>query len=169
MGVARVLFSLSASFLVMRSSELKRRARKRELLISFEMKEVLERLLGESEFEFVFTHPGHPDRPLGPWVLETHASEVRKKIPHPSRCRLQCNAPHLPHGSRRVHRSGLRCSTWRGTITSRQRCATSTLRLTPFRTCLSSWQIRIARNASRSIARFAKTGAAANSQRRLGA
>jgi integrase len=44
------------------------------------MKEVLERLLASSEREFVLTHPGHPDQPLGPWVLETQIGEVRKKI-----------------------------------------------------------------------------------------
>jgi integrase len=63
---------------------LKRRARKRELPVCFEMKKVLEQLLAASGCDYVLTHPGHPDRPLGPWVLETQIGEVRKKIPtHP--------------------------------------------------------------------------------------
>jgi hypothetical protein len=49
---------------------LKRRARRRELPILQEMKEVLEQPLASSECEFVLTHTGHPDRPLDPWVLE---------------------------------------------------------------------------------------------------
>lgn len=59
---------------------LKRRARKRDLAINLEMKEVLERLLATSECEFVFTNPRHPSKPLGAWVLETQIGELRKKI-----------------------------------------------------------------------------------------
>jgi integrase len=59
---------------------LKRRARKRKLVIDREMKEVLERLMGQSECEYVFTSPQDPAKPLGPWVLEEQMARLRKKI-----------------------------------------------------------------------------------------
>ena len=59
---------------------LKRRARKRKLVIDREMKEVLERLMGQSECEYVFTSPQDPAKPLGPWVLEEQMAQLRKKI-----------------------------------------------------------------------------------------
>jgi hypothetical protein len=48
---------------------LKRRARKRKLVIDHEMKEVLERVLKDSECDYVFTSPQDPTKPLRPWVL----------------------------------------------------------------------------------------------------
>ena len=59
---------------------LKRRARKRKLVIDQEMKEVLERLLKDSQCDYVFTSPQGPTKPLGPWVLEEQISQIRKKI-----------------------------------------------------------------------------------------
>src|SRR5271169_3346843 len=59
---------------------LKRRARKRKLVIDHEMKEVLERLLKESQCDYVFTRPQDPTKPLGPWVLEEQMGQIRKKI-----------------------------------------------------------------------------------------
>ena len=59
---------------------LKPRARKRKLVIDHEMKEVLERLLKDSECDYIFTSPHDPTKPLGPWVLETQIRQVRKKI-----------------------------------------------------------------------------------------
>ena len=59
---------------------LKRRARKRKLVIDHEMKEVLERLLKESQCDYVFTSPQDRTKPLGPWVLEEQISQIRKKI-----------------------------------------------------------------------------------------
>jgi integrase len=59
---------------------LKRRARKRKLVIDHEMKEVLERLLKDSQCEYVFTSPQDPTKPLGPWVLEEQIGQIRKKI-----------------------------------------------------------------------------------------
>jgi integrase len=59
---------------------LKRRARKRRLVIDHEMKGVLERLLKDSECDFVFTSPQDPTKPLGPWVLEEQMGQLRKKI-----------------------------------------------------------------------------------------
>ena len=59
---------------------LKRRARKRKLVIDREMKEVLKRLLKQSQCDYVFTSPQDPAKPLGPWVLEEQISQVRKKI-----------------------------------------------------------------------------------------
>jgi len=59
---------------------LKRRARKRKLVIDHEMKEVLERLLKDSNCDYVFTSPQDPTKPLGPWVLEEQIGQVRKKI-----------------------------------------------------------------------------------------
>jgi hypothetical protein len=44
------------------------------------MKEVLERLIADSRCGYVFTHPGDPARPLGPWVLDTLIGELRAKI-----------------------------------------------------------------------------------------
>jgi hypothetical protein len=45
---------------------LKRRARKRKLVIDHEMKEVLERLLKESQCDDVFTSPQDPTKPPRP-------------------------------------------------------------------------------------------------------
>ena len=59
---------------------LKRRARKRKLVIDHEMKEVLERLVKDSQCDYVFTSPQDPTKPLGPWVLEEQISQIRKKI-----------------------------------------------------------------------------------------
>ena len=44
------------------------------------MKEVLERLIAASKCAHIFTHPGDPARPLGPWVLETQIGDLRKII-----------------------------------------------------------------------------------------
>jgi integrase len=59
---------------------LKRRARKRKLVIDHAMKEVLERLLKDSQCDYVFTSPQDPTKPLGPWVLEEQMGQIRKKI-----------------------------------------------------------------------------------------
>jgi integrase len=59
---------------------LKRRARKRKLVVDREMKEVLERLMEQSECDYVFTSPQDPAKPLGPWVLEQQMAQLRKKI-----------------------------------------------------------------------------------------
>src|SRR5438105_13281581 len=59
---------------------LKRRARKRKLLIDHEMKAVLERLIKESDCDYVFTSPQDRAQPLGPWVLEEQMAQLRKKI-----------------------------------------------------------------------------------------
>jgi integrase len=59
---------------------LKRPARKRKLVIDREMKAVLEQLLKESDWEYVFTSPQDPGKPLGPWVLEEQMAQLRKKI-----------------------------------------------------------------------------------------
>ena len=59
---------------------LKRRARKRKLVIDREMKEVLKRLLKQSQCDYVFTSPQDPAKPLGPGGLEEQISQVRKKI-----------------------------------------------------------------------------------------
>ncbi len=59
---------------------LKRRARKRKLVIDHEMKGVLERLLKDSQCDYVFTSPQDPTKPLGPWVLEEQIGQIRKKI-----------------------------------------------------------------------------------------
>jgi integrase len=44
------------------------------------MKEVLKRLLKQSQCDYVFTSLQHPAKPLGPWVLEEQINQVRKKI-----------------------------------------------------------------------------------------
>jgi integrase len=59
---------------------LKRRARKRKLVVDHEMKQVLERLIAESQCDYVFTSPQDPSRPLGPWVLEEQMARLRMKI-----------------------------------------------------------------------------------------
>jgi integrase len=59
---------------------LKRRARKRKLVIDHEMKEVFERLLKDSQCDYVFTSPQDPTKPLGTWVLEEQIGQIRKKI-----------------------------------------------------------------------------------------
>jgi integrase len=59
---------------------LKRRARKRVLKINAEAKEVLERLVMESEGRHVFSQPRHPDKKLEPWVLESQLGRPRDKI-----------------------------------------------------------------------------------------
>jgi len=70
--------SIVGSLLIKRG--LKRRARRRELAIDYTMKEVLEKLIAASRCAYVFTHPGDPARPLGPWVLETQIGDLRAKI-----------------------------------------------------------------------------------------
>ena len=59
---------------------LKRRARKRELQINREMKEILEKLISASKSKHVFTSPIDPTKPLGPWVLEEQMARLRDKI-----------------------------------------------------------------------------------------
>lgn len=64
---------------------LKRRARKRTLQIDGTMKAVLDSLLSVSECDHVFTRPGDPTQPLGPWVLETQIGALRTRInTHPN-------------------------------------------------------------------------------------
>ena len=59
---------------------LKRRARKRKLGIDREMKAILDRLVKQSNCDYVFTSPQNPAKPLGPWVLEEQMAQLRKKI-----------------------------------------------------------------------------------------
>jgi integrase len=59
---------------------LKRRARKRKLAITGEMKEVLAQLIEKSQCASVFTSPLDPAKRLGPWVFETQMTQLRKKI-----------------------------------------------------------------------------------------
>jgi len=59
---------------------LKRRARKRELAVNDEMKDVLEALLSRSQRDFVFAHPSDPTKPLSPWVLESQIGQLKKKV-----------------------------------------------------------------------------------------
>jgi integrase len=49
-------------------------------VIDREMKEVLERLLKDSQCDYVFTSPQDSTKPLGPWVLEEQIGQIRKKI-----------------------------------------------------------------------------------------
>jgi hypothetical protein len=44
------------------------------------MKEVLERLMTQSDCAYVFTSPQDRATPLGPWVLEEQIAQIRKKI-----------------------------------------------------------------------------------------
>ena len=44
------------------------------------MKEVLEALLATSKCDYVFSHPGSPEEPLGAWVLETQMGALRGTI-----------------------------------------------------------------------------------------
>ena len=44
------------------------------------MKAVLDRLVNQSDCEYVFTSPLDPSKPLGPWVLEEQMAQLRKKI-----------------------------------------------------------------------------------------
>lgn len=82
---------------------LKRRARKRKLVIDHEMKEVLERLLKDSQCDYVFTSPQDPTKPLGPWVLEEQIGQIRKKIKtHPDAGLHAMRHTFLDRG-RRVH------------------------------------------------------------------
>jgi integrase len=76
----RVGRSRTQSFIIFIKRGLKRRARKRKLVVDHEMKEVLERLIAESECDYVFTSPQDPAKPLGPWVLEEQMAQLRKKI-----------------------------------------------------------------------------------------
>jgi hypothetical protein len=62
------------------SADLKRRARKPVLKINAEAKEVLEKLVMESEGPYVFSQPNHPAKNLEPWVLESQMGRLRDKI-----------------------------------------------------------------------------------------
>jgi hypothetical protein len=116
-------------------------------VIDREMKEVLERLLKDSQCDYAFTSPQNPTKPLGPWVLEEQIGQIRKKIKtHPDAG---------PHAMRHTflteageYTDPLRCSMWPDTITSRPRCATyarGRLRSTScLRDCLSCGGWRIA-------------------------
>lgn len=59
---------------------LKRRARKRKLAVTVEMKEVLARLVGESKCDWVFTSPNDAKTPLPAWVIEQQMGKLRKKV-----------------------------------------------------------------------------------------
>jgi integrase len=59
---------------------LKRRARNRVLKINAEAKEILTRLVAESQCRHVFSQPRHPDKKLEPWVLESQMGRLRDKI-----------------------------------------------------------------------------------------
>ena len=43
------------------------------------MKEVLERLLKDSQCDYVFTSPQDPTKPLRPWVLEEQIGQIGKR------------------------------------------------------------------------------------------
>jgi site-specific recombinase XerD len=63
---------------------LKRRARRRKLLVDGEVKQILERLIAQSQCEYVFTNPRNPTKQLGGWVLEDQMGRLRSQIqPHP--------------------------------------------------------------------------------------
>jgi integrase len=63
---------------------LKRRARRRKLLVDGEVKQILERLIAQSQCEYVFTNPRNPTKQLGGWVLEDQMGRLRSHIqPHP--------------------------------------------------------------------------------------
>jgi hypothetical protein len=81
---------------------LKRRARKRKLVIDREMKEVLERLLKDSQCDYVFASPQDPTKPLGPCVLEEQVGQIRKDQ-DPSPCWPARSAPYCSNLGRRVH------------------------------------------------------------------
>jgi hypothetical protein len=81
---------------------LKRRARKRKLVIDQEMKKVLERLLKDSQCDYVFTSPQDRTKPLGPWVLEEQMGEVRKKIKTRPDAGLHALPPYFSDRGRRV-------------------------------------------------------------------
>jgi integrase len=59
---------------------LKRRARKRRLGITVEMKDVLVTLLATSQCAWVFSSPLDPASRLSPWVFEEQMAQLRKKI-----------------------------------------------------------------------------------------
>jgi integrase len=62
---------------------LKRRARRRKLLVDGEVKQILERLIAQSQCEYVFTNPRNPSKQLGGWVLEDQMGRLRSQIqPH---------------------------------------------------------------------------------------
>jgi integrase len=45
-----------------------------------EAKEILKRLVAESQCRHVFSQPRHPDKKLEPWVLESQMGRLRDKI-----------------------------------------------------------------------------------------
>jgi integrase len=117
----------------------KRRARRRTLEIDREMKEVLEALLAVSECDHVFSHPGDPGEPLGAWVLGTQMGALRtriKTIRMPG-C-MDCGTRFSPRPASTP--IPLHCSTSRGTITSRRRCATSIPKPMRFNSSFCGWQ-----------------------------
>jgi hypothetical protein len=120
---------------------LKRRARKRTLEIDREIKEVLEALLAVSECDHVFSHPGdHPNEPLGAWVLETQMGTLRTRIrPIQMLGCTDCGIRFSPRLASPPIPS--RCSTSRGTITSRRLCVMSTLRPMRFNSSFCGWPI----------------------------
>jgi hypothetical protein len=52
------------------------------------MKEVLGALLATSKCDYVFSHPGSPEEPLGPWILEPQMGGTSGHKPDPPRCGL---------------------------------------------------------------------------------
>jgi integrase len=63
-----------------RSETASAKAQAGDWVIDHEMKEVLERLLKDSQCDYLFTSPQDPTKPLGPWVLEEQIGQIRKKI-----------------------------------------------------------------------------------------
>lgn len=82
---------------------MKRRARKRKLVIDHEMKEVLKRLLKDSQFGYVFTIPQDPTKPLGALYPGGTDKPGTKKDQDPSRCWHARSAPYSSNRGRRVH------------------------------------------------------------------
>ncbi len=83
---------------------LKRRARKRKLVIDREIKTVLERLMAQSDCEYVFTSPQDPAKPLGPWVLERADGAAAQKDQDARGRGPACTAAHVSDRGRGIHR-----------------------------------------------------------------
>jgi Phage integrase SAM-like domain len=94
---------------------LKRRARRRKLLVDGEVKQILERLMAQSQCEYVFTNPRNPTKQLGGWVLEDQMGRLRSHIqPHPDAGLHALRHTFLTEPASTPIR--LRCSMWPDTI-----------------------------------------------------
>jgi hypothetical protein len=85
---------------------LKRRARRRKLLVDGEVKQILGRLIAQSQCEYVFTNPRNPTKQFGGWVLEGQMGRLRTQIqPH-------ADAGHTFLTQAASTRIRLHCSMW---------------------------------------------------------